>query len=450
MTCLQQLSAEQYEYIIQNLAQRVRIKQHQQTRLVTLVHTVEDQLSLCHKRIYELVHTLQTHRDYQERTHVQAMQRAELEAREAALLLDIHKHTQHITLYQAQIQEYAAAGEAARRAHIQAVAQDPFSLHTHAQIEVLAQHIQRHELCAAQAPALAQELHAVQHLATSTATYAQHQEAYRALRRTIQGILSQLHAHKAEQAHRIALHAQHHALIHERTPHIKRAIAQTSQELNQLLQAHTELSRQIGSLEEKHRLLLNQQELLRAEEQKCALLERERDEYTILSAALSKDGMQGMLIEHALPTIEQEANAILGRLTDYQSHIHFDSMRELRNGSAKETLDIKIADTLGTRPYELFSGGEAFRIDLALRLAISKLLAHRSGASIQTLIIDEGFGSQDEEGLHNIMEALLNIQHDFAKIIIVSHLPTMKEQFPVHFHVHKSAEGSTVTVLKQG
>ena len=56
--------------------------------------------------------------------------------------------------------------------------------------------------------------------------------------------------------------------------------------------------------------------------------------------------------------------------------------------------------------HELFSGGEAFRIDFALRIAISKLLARRAGTALQTLIIDEGFGSQDEEGLAHIMEAL--------------------------------------------
>ena len=50
-----------------------------------------------------------------------------------------------------------------------------------------------------------------------------------------------------------------------------------------------------------------------------------------------------------------------------------------------------------------FSGGEAFRVDFALRIAISSLLARRAGTSLQTLIVDEGFGSQDAEGLQLIM-----------------------------------------------
>ncbi len=153
-----------------------------------------------------------------------------------------------------------------------------------------------------------------------------------------------------------------------------------------------------------------------------------------------------MIIEQAIPEIEEEANRILGQLTDNQSQVFIESMRDLKSGGIRETLDIHIADTVGIRPYELFSGGEAFRVDFALRIAISKLLARRAGASLQTLIIDEGFGSQDEEGLARIMEALHIIKHDFTKIIIVSHLEEFKQNFPVHFVIEKTPTGSQVRI----
>ena len=173
-------------------------------------------------------------------------------------------------------------------------------------------------------------------------------------------------------------------------------------------------------------------------------------DYKLLVGAFGKDGIQALLIEDAIPEIEQEANYLLGRLTDNQAQLYIESLRDLKSGGTKETLDIKISDNVGLRPYEMFSGGEAFRIDFALRIAISKLLARRAGTALQTLIIDEGFGSQDEEGLAHIMDALYKIQDDFAKIIIVSHLNTMKEQFPVHFFINKTATGSTVSVFEQG
>jgi len=171
---------------------------------------------------------------------------------------------------------------------------------------------------------------------------------------------------------------------------------------------------------------------------------------TTLAQAWSKNGIQALLIEQAIPEIEFEANELLSRLSSNQAHIFIESLRDLKRGGARETLDIKIADVMGVRPYEMFSGGEAFRIDFALRIAISKLLAKRAGAHLQILIIDEGFGSQDEEGLAQLMQALYAVQEDFAKIIVVTHLPAFKENFPVHFIVEKGAAGSIVSVEQRG
>lgn len=174
------------------------------------------------------------------------------------------------------------------------------------------------------------------------------------------------------------------------------------------------------------------------------------EEYQAIATATGKDGIQALLIEEAIPEIEQEANVLLSKLTNNQAQIFIESLRDLKKGGTKETLDIKISDSVGLRPYELFSGGEAFRIDFALRIAISKLLARRAGTSLELLVIDEGFGSQDDEGLSHLMDAIYTIQDDFSKVIIVSHLTEMKDQFPVHFLVEKGPQGSLVRVMEQG
>jgi exonuclease SbcC len=179
-------------------------------------------------------------------------------------------------------------------------------------------------------------------------------------------------------------------------------------------------------------------------------LEREIEDYQAIAMAASKNGIQALLIEEAIPEIEQEANTILERLTDNQAHIFIESLRDLKSGGVKESLDIHISDSAGMRPYEMYSGGEAFRIDFALRIAVAKLLARRAGTALQTLIIDEGFGSQDEEGLSHIMDVLHAIRDDFAKILIVSHLAEFKHNFPVHFVVEKSPSGSVITIEERG
>lgn len=205
-----------------------------------------------------------------------------------------------------------------------------------------------------------------------------------------------------------------------------------------------------GRLESEQKKLLLVAEEHKQQQENILILEEHMHDYQVIAHAASKDGIQALLIEDAIPEIEQEANNLLSKLTNNQAHISIESLRDLKKGGTRETLDINISDSIGIRPYEMFSGGEAFRIDFALRIAISKLLARRAGTALQTLIIDEGFGSQDEEGLSLIMDALYKIQDDFAKIIIVSHLPSMKDQFPVHFVVEKNARGSLVHVIEQG
>ena len=78
----------------------------------------------------------------------------------------------------------------------------------------------------------------------------------------------------------------------------------------------------------------------------------------------------------------------------------------------------------------MFSGGEAFRINFALRIALSRLLAQRSGAPLPILFIDEGFGSQDASGQERLREAIQSIQSDFQKIIVITHLEGIKDSFP--------------------
>lgn len=107
-------------------------------------------------------------------------------------------------------------------------------------------------------------------------------------------------------------------------------------------------------------------------------------------------------------------------------------------------MDILIADTQGTRPYETYSGGEAFRVNFAIRLALSKLLAQRSGTALQLLIIDEGFGTQDAEGCDRLIAAINAISSDFSCILTVTHIPHFKEAFQARIEVSKTPQGSQI------
>ncbi len=111
-----------------------------------------------------------------------------------------------------------------------------------------------------------------------------------------------------------------------------------------------------------------------------------------------------------------------------------------------ETLDIQIADELGARDYEMYSGGEAFRINFAIRVALSQMLARRAGAHLRTLFIDEGFGTQDAAGRDRLVEAITAIQDDFDLILTITHIDELRDHFPVHIVVEKTPNGSRVNV----
>ncbi|MCY4625393.1 MAG: SMC family ATPase [Chloroflexi bacterium] len=203
--------------------------------------------------------------------------------------------------------------------------------------------------------------------------------------------------------------------------------------------------------ERMHALLLEQlasREVdLAALSQALSELQAARTSYGVLVEAFGRGGIQALLIEAALPELEAQANDLLARLTDHRMMLSLETQRQNRSGNVSETLEIRIADELGTRSYELFSGGEAFRIDFALRVALAKLLASRAGAPLRTLFLDEGFGTQDPGGRERLVEAIQTIQDEFDLILVVTHIEEMKEAFPVRIDVSKDDSGSSLQVV---
>ena len=168
--------------------------------------------------------------------------------------------------------------------------------------------------------------------------------------------------------------------------------------------------------------------------------------YRDLAKAFGRDGVPAMIIEAAVPELESTANDLLRRMTGGRMNLRIDTQREKVAGGQIESFDFLIADELGTRPYELYSGGEAFRINFAIRVALSQLLARRAGAHLRTLFLDEGFGTQDAEGRERLVEAITAVQDGFDLILVITHIDDLRDSFPVHLVVEKTGSGSRVTV----
>jgi DNA repair protein SbcC/Rad50 len=230
---------------------------------------------------------------------------------------------------------------------------------------------------------------------------------------------------------------------------------------NQVSERRQQIDRQLselGQITEKLQQLQQIQANLSDEREKLAAAKQQQLVYDELTKAFGKNGIQALIVENVLPQVEVEANNILSRLSNNQFHIQFITQKHtkkatkskkesLKNAKLIDTLEIAIGDANGTRPYENYSGGEAFRINFSIRLALAKLLSQRAGTPLQMLVVDEGFGTQDEEGCTRLIAAIQAISNDFACILAVTHMPRFKEAFATRIEIHKTAAGSQIQII---
>ncbi|MEO1348292.1 MAG: SMC family ATPase [Cyanobacteria bacterium J06635_15] len=261
-----------------------------------------------------------------------------------------------------------------------------------------------------------------------------------------QTLEAQLHTHQAERTVLTQQLTQLQQQLVQR-PDCQSAIATLEAQLTQRqtqreydLAQQGRLQQQLAELDRRQQQFDQQQQALEEARQRSRV-------YGELAYAFGRNGIQALMIENVLPQLEAETNQILSRLSANQLHVQFLTQRTgRRKAKVIDTLDILIADARGTRPYETYSGGEAFRVNFAIRLALARLLAQRSGTALQLLIIDEGFGTQDREGCDRLIAAINAIATDFACILTVTHVPHFREAFQTRIDVIKSPDGSQIQV----
>jgi len=232
----------------------------------------------------------------------------------------------------------------------------------------------------------------------------------------------------------------------EQSPNLDEA----ERELFRLREEENKIRSEVGGAQQRVDILKTQRARKADFEKERIELQRKVAQHKTLERAFGKDGVPALLIEQALPEIEDKANELLDKLTDSRMFIEFvtqESYRDEKRKDLRETLEIKIKDGAGARDYEMYSGGEAFRVNFAIRLALSEILAQRKGARLQTLVIDEGFGSQDALGRQRLIEAINLVRNDFAKILVITHLDELKDAFPTRIEVEKTERGSTLKVI---
>jgi exonuclease SbcC len=147
---------------------------------------------------------------------------------------------------------------------------------------------------------------------------------------------------------------------------------------------------------------------------------------------------QGLTLDHLVHL----ANRQLGRL-----HGRYLLQRQLGGELELDIVDTWQGDT--RRDTRTLSGGESFLVSLALALALSDLVSHKT--SIDSLFLDEGFGTLDPETLDVALDALDSLHASGKMIGVISHVEGLKERIPVQIRVHKGSGGlSTLSLASRG
>lgn len=115
-------------------------------------------------------------------------------------------------------------------------------------------------------------------------------------------------------------------------------------------------------------------------------------------------------------------------------------------GRGKQGLDLAVMDafTGQSRPANTLSGGETFLASMALALGLADVIqSYAGGIHMDTMFIDEGFGTLDPDTLDLAMETLVQLQSSGRLIGMISHVPELKTRIPVHLEVTRADDGST-------
>lgn len=136
-------------------------------------------------------------------------------------------------------------------------------------------------------------------------------------------------------------------------------------------------------------------------------------------AAKILENVADTLATRLRPALEGEVSQLLDRLSEGRySRVRFD-----------DDFNCEVEDDGGFHPLASFSGGEVDLVALAVRLALGMLVADRSdGVAPEFLILDECFGSQDQARQHAILAALRNLDDVYRQVLIISHVPGVRER----------------------
>jgi len=198
----------------------------------------------------------------------------------------------------------------------------------------------------------------------------------------------------------------------------------------QVVSKISEKDRTIGMLAERASLLKEQEAKIRSNKKKIANRLEKIALFDKLSKLFGKGGIQTILLDSVIEDLEKTANTTLASICNEPAIIVLETQRLGSDGvSIIETLDLKVRKDGHLQNFKSLSGGEKFRISLALRIALSDISSRYGGSSLEFLLMDEVNSPLDRYGVETLFVNVIKSLEDKYKILVITHDESLKEKF---------------------
>ena len=231
-------------------------------------------------------------------------------------------------------------------------------------------------------------------------------------------------------------------------------IGKLQQTLNELSDAFASVEALWTTANQQHKKLIDTRDKVEQIEAQQVEIKKQYEVVGTLSKAASGRGNVRVSLERfVLGNILDQVLSIASQRLYIMSKGQYRLIRQNEEDQKRNTtagLDLAIDDayTGKTRPVATLSGGESFMASLALALGLSDVVQERSGGiQLDTLFIDEGFGSLDQDSLQLAINTLIDLQSTGRTIGIISHVSELKEQMSQRVEVTGSRSGSTIKLV---
>ena len=207
-------------------------------------------------------------------------------------------------------------------------------------------------------------------------------------------------------------------------------------------------TKEIGVLSERKNNLVKKIDSMKEYLEKLKGLNHKKNIYEKLSKYYGKNGIQTILLNAIIEDLEQASNLILDSICSEPFTILLETQRMGSDGvTVVDTLDLKVRKDGATQNFSSLSGGEMFRVCLAIRIALSEISSRHGGSSLDFLMLDEINSPLDRNGTDSLFVNIIKRLEERYKILIITHNDMLKEKFSNIIDITKINGESSVKVL---